>query len=149
MGVCKQTVDLREYRLGLCHLVYFLELGVDGGVNIRCVRGGPLSVSDVGRGGVPCVVFSPAGRPRFVRQASNASALRLKVSLVVRRIGDTVISTNEVGVCGLRDATPSVNTSSTPLMHHKTPISGEGEVGALADLFRLPPGLAWTLLLFV
>ena len=30
MGVCKQTVDRREYRLGLCHFVYFLELGVDG-----------------------------------------------------------------------------------------------------------------------
>jgi hypothetical protein len=97
------------------------------------MRGGPLSVSGVG---VPRAVFCPAGRPRFVRQASNASTLRLKVSLAVRRIGDTGpgILTNEVGVCGLRDATPPVNTSSTPLMHHKTPISGECEVSCPGGL---------------
>jgi hypothetical protein len=81
MGVCKQTVDGRGYRLDLCHLVYFLELGVDGQVTIHgLIRkfyrmgGGPLSVSDVG---VPREAFCPAGRLRFVRQASNASTLSI------------------------------------------------------------------------
>lgn len=53
------------------------------------------------------------------------------VSLAVRRIGDTGILTNEA--CGLRDASPSVNTSTT-LMHHKTPISGECEVSCPGGL---------------
>jgi hypothetical protein len=76
MGVCKQTVDGREHRLGpgLCHLVYFLELGVDGRVTIHGLirkfyrmRGGPLSVSDVG---VPREAFCPAGRPAAICTAS-------------------------------------------------------------------------------
>ena len=95
-----------------------------------CVVGPFLSL--MWGGEVPRVEFCPAGRLRFVRQASNASALRLTVS--ARRIGDTGILTNEVGICGVRDASPSVNTSSTPLMHHKTPISGECEVSCPGGL---------------
>ena len=81
MGVCKQTIEGRGYSLGLSHLVYFLELGVDGQVTIHGLirkfyrmRGGPLSVSDMR---VPREAFCPAGRLRFVRQASNASSLSI------------------------------------------------------------------------
>jgi hypothetical protein len=83
-------------------------------------------------GEVPRVAFCPAGWLRFVRQASNASSLRLTVS--VRGIGDTGILTSEVSLCGFRDATPPVNTSSTPLMDHKTPISGECEASCPGGL---------------
>ena len=89
------------------------------------MRGGPLSVSDVGEPRVQCSVqqggcdlygkhLTPVQSGRQYHWQSDALATR-----VYRRTRSAYAGSG---------MPPSVNTIPTPFMHHKTPISGEYEV---------------------
>ena len=57
-----------------------------------------------------CEVFVQQGGCDLYGKHLTPSTLRLTISLAVRRIGDTGILTNEVGVCGPPDVSPALST---------------------------------------